>query len=71
MFAFWMLSAPHAEVVDAVLRVVGDRIVTRSDVAFEQDLDPRDQSPIATLEDPAYAYEQRVVDFAILRQLAG
>jgi hypothetical protein len=65
------LSPAHAEVVDAVLHVVGDRIVTRSDAAFEADLDPHDQSPLTPLEDPGYAIEQRLIDFAIVRELAG
>lgn len=71
MLWIWALGLAHAEVVDGVLHVVGERIVTRSDVAFEADFDPHDRSPLAPLEDPAYPLEQRLVDFAILRQLAG
>ncbi len=67
----WLVALARAEVVDGVLHVVGERIVTRSDVAFEADFDPVDTSPLAPLEDPAYALEQRLVDFAILRELAG
>jgi hypothetical protein len=61
----------YAEIVDGVVHVVGERIVTRSDLVFEADFDPHDPSPLAPLEDPAYPLEQRLVDFAILRQLAG
>ncbi|MFN7144264.1 MAG: hypothetical protein ACK4YP_10835 [Myxococcota bacterium] len=71
MVCLWLLGLAAAETVDGILHVVGERIVTRSDVAFEADVDPRDQSPLAPLEDPAYPLEQRLVDFAILRDLAG
>jgi hypothetical protein len=69
----WMLLAriAGAEVVDGILHVVGERIVTRSDVAFEEEFAVRDTSPVAPLEDSTYALEQRLVDFAILRDLAG
>lgn len=71
MMWLYALAAARAEVVDSVLHVVGARIVTRSDIVFEADFDPRDASPLAPLEDPSYRLEQRLVDFAILRQLAG
>ncbi|MDP2304598.1 MAG: hypothetical protein Q8P18_01055 [Pseudomonadota bacterium] len=69
----WLCLAAiaSAEVVDGILHVVGERIVTRSDVAFEADFDHRDASPLAPLEDEGYPLEQRLVDFAILRELAG
>lgn len=67
---FWVGLA-EAEVVDGVLHVVGERIVTRSDVAFEADVDPHDTSPLAALENSAYPLERRLVDFAVLRELAG
>ncbi|MES2642536.1 MAG: hypothetical protein V4850_23835 [Myxococcota bacterium] len=71
MVWFWLAAVASAEVVDGILHVVGDRIVTRSDLAFEADFDSRDASPLAPLEDPVYLLEQRLVDFAILRDLAG
>ncbi len=67
----WLSSMAAAEVVDGILHVVGDRIVTRSDLDFEGDFDRNDVSPLAPLEDPAYLLEQRLIDFAILRDLAG
>lgn len=69
----WLLlvATSSAEVVDSILHVVGDRIVTQSDLAFEADFDERDVSPLPPLEDPSYAHEQRLIDFAILRELAG
>lgn len=71
MVWFWMTAAASAEVVDGILHVVGERIVTRSDVAFEAHFDGHDASPLAALEDPTYALEQRLVDFAVLREFAG
>ncbi|MDP2315917.1 MAG: hypothetical protein Q8P41_23680 [Pseudomonadota bacterium] len=71
MVWLWLAGLAGAEVVDGILHVVGERIVTRSDLAFEGDFDARDSSPLAPLEDPAYPLEQRLVDFAILRELAG
>jgi hypothetical protein len=69
----WVLVATIAvaEVVDRVRYVVGDRIITQSDVEFEAALDPHDESPVPALDDPAYAIEQRLVDFAVVRELAG
>lgn len=66
-----LLPVALAETVDRILHVVDQRVVTASDVALEAEIDPYDQSPIPALEDPAYPYEQRLVDFAILRQQAG
>lgn len=68
---FLFVTVVRAELVDAVVHVVGDRIVTRSDVAFEVDFDPHDRSPIPALDAPEYVVSQRLVDFAILRQAAG
>jgi hypothetical protein len=71
MVWFWLGALARGEIVDAVLHVVGDRIVTQSDVTFEADFDPHDRSPLIALEDPDYPLETRLVDFAILRELAG
>jgi hypothetical protein len=71
MVWFWLGALARGEIVDAVLHVVGDRIVTQSDVTFEADFDPHDRSPLIALEDPDYSLETRLVDFAILRELAG
>lgn len=61
----------RAEVVDRILHIVGDRVVCASDVAFERAFDPHDASPIAALEDPTYAVERRLLDFAIVREQAA
>ncbi len=73
MAMLWVVLAvlARAEVVDGILHVVGDRIVTRSDLAFEQDFDARDRGPLVPFEDTNYPLEQRLIDFAILRELAG
>lgn len=69
----WLLLArlSAAEVVDRILDVVGDRIITQSDVSFEAEFVVLDRSPLPPLNDPAYALEQRLVDYAVLRDLAG
>lgn len=61
----------HAEVVDRIQYVVGDRIITTSDIAFETEFVAIDESPEAPLMDPSYAIEQRLIDYAILRAKAG
>jgi hypothetical protein len=66
-----LLPLVMAETVDRILHVVDQRVVTASDVAFEAEIDPLDRSAVPALEDPAYPYEARLVDFAILRQQAG
>lgn len=66
-----LLSVAQAAVVDRIEAVVGERIVTASDVAFEAELDPHDESPVATLERPEYGLRERLVDFAVIRSLAG
>lgn len=66
------LGAPaRAEPVDRLLYVVGDRIVTAGDLAFELDVDAHDASPIVALDAPEYPRDQRVLDLTILRALAG
>ena len=73
--AVWLTSPAvgpaHAEVVDRILHVVGQRTVTVSDLAFEADLDPHDQSPVPAFEGPGLPLEQRLVDCALLREQAG
>ena len=71
MWLLLSLSLARAEVVDQILHVVGERLVTASDVAFERELDPYDQSPVAPLEDPTYPVEWRLVDYAVVRDAAG
>lgn len=70
MWLVW-LSFARAEVVDRILHVVGGRIITTSDVAFETEFDVHDRSPIPALENPAYAIEDRLIDYALVRELAG
>jgi len=69
----WLLlgGAACAAVVDRIEVQVGDRVVTSSDLAFEIELDPHDTSPLATLERGDYPLRERLVDFALLRDLAG
>jgi hypothetical protein len=69
---FWaLLGFVHANEVDRVIFVVGDRIVTQSDVAFEAFFDARDQSPIGVFENRSADLETLLVEIAVVRQLAG
>lgn len=71
----WAQSAEipdQAQVVDRLVAVVGDRIITASDVRLERVLAKRDPSPVAPLRlrqqaDP----EALLIDAAVVRNLAG
>jgi len=65
------LATLHAEPVDRVLVFAGDRIVTEGDVAFDAFFSPRDSSPVPAFEDDTYAVEEKLVDIALARALAG
>lgn len=66
-----LLPPAVASVVDRIEAVVDQRIVTASDIRFEREFDPHDDSPLATLERPEYGLRERLVDFAVIRSLAG
>lgn len=57
--------------VDRILFVVGDRIVTQSDVAFEAFFDDRDQSPVPAFEGRTADRERLLTEIAVIRQLAS
>lgn len=67
----FVLSSAIAAPLDRVLFVVGERIVTESDVAFETFFDTFDQSPVPALEDDQRPVNERLLDIAVVRQLAG
>jgi hypothetical protein len=73
MLGAWLLfvAGSRAEVVDRIVRVVGTRLLTQSDLAFEQALAPHDTSPVPAFEDPGADVLQRLVDCAIARDQAG
>lgn len=74
LFALLSLAlAPtaRAEVVDRVLYVVEDQVVLLSDVQLDKVIGPLDPSPSPFWTRPDVSGEQRVVDAAILRELAG
>ncbi len=60
-----------ATVTDRILFVVGERLVTVSDREFERELARVDPGMPPPFSDPGYDLEQRLVDMAILRALAG
>ena len=61
----------HAERVDRVLAVVGDRIVTVSDVEIEDALVGHLDCPEPALCNAAVSTLDRLIDIAIIRGLAG
>ncbi len=65
------LTSARAEVVDRVLYVVEDQVVLQSDVDLEGAVAPHDPSPSLFWRRPGVEAEQRTVDAAILRELAG
>ncbi len=69
----WMLFVvlAIANPVERVLFVVGDRIVTQSDVAFELFFIGHDRSPLPSFAADAGPVAERLRDIAAVRQLAG
>ncbi len=66
------LSNPaHGERIDRVVAVVGNRVVTEGDVAFEEALGDRVGCPVAVLCEPDRPAWDRLVDLAVVRGLAG
>lgn len=61
----------RAEVVDHLLSVVGESLVTQSDLEFEQSFAPRDRSPVPAFEDPGANLLLRLEDYRRLRALAA
>ncbi len=69
LIAATALAAPEAQLMDRIVSVVGSDVVTASDLAFEEDLSARLQSPLVVFRGPdALA---RLEDYRILRRLAG
>ncbi len=69
---WWMaLTTALADPVERVVVFAGDRIVTQTDVAFEAFFSPRDLSPVPAFEDESYTVEDKLVDIALARALAG
>ena len=67
LFVVVAIAAP----VERVLFVVGDRIVTQSDVAFEAFFVSRDRSPLPSFAANGGPMAERLRDIAVVRQLAG
>ena len=67
-----LASAPaRAERVDSVLSVVGERVVTESDLALAQVLTERDPSPVPALNVGPEGALERVEDQRLIRGQAG
>lgn len=61
----------RALVVDRVAVVVGDRLVTTSDVELEEELARHDLTGVAALDSPDTSPLDRLVDYAVARAAAG
>ena len=66
-------DAPPAgvSVVDSVVAVVGERVVTASDVRLERELHVHDPSPVPVLEARRDDPQRFLVELALLRGVAG
>lgn len=62
---------PGPVLLDRVVAVVGDRIITASDVALERELAQRDPSPVAVIQERRREPLEALIDLAIARSLAG
>ncbi len=60
-----------AEVIDRGVALVEDRVVTESDVRFEQALAALDPSLLSFLPDPVRRADDRAIDLRILQAMAG
>lgn len=65
------VSPARAELADRILVVVGARVVTASDVRFEQAIQPHIDCPVEVLCHPERSLQDRLVDYAIIRGLAA
>ncbi len=64
-------GAREPALLDRVVAVVGDRIITQSDVALEGALASRDPSPVAVIQERRGEPLEALIDLAIARALAG
>lgn len=72
LIAAMLLALPvRAERIDAIVSVVGDRVVTLSDIGFEETFSAHDRSPVLPFAAGALDPLQRLEDYRILRALAG
>ncbi|MEL6347205.1 MAG: hypothetical protein AAFV53_29085 [Myxococcota bacterium] len=64
-------SEPTSAVVDRVVVVVGERIITDSDIRLEAELNRKTPSPILALRLRAADTQQLLIERAVIRGLAG
>ena len=65
------LQEPGAVLADRVVSVLGESIITLTEVGFEQALHPHVESPIPPLANPDMETLQRLEDMRLLLLLAG
>lgn len=71
MWWWFALSLARAEVIDRVVAVVEEQLVTASDVALEADLARIDESPVPFWIVGHGDSLHRLIDAAVIRELAG
>lgn len=64
-------APPEARLLDRVVAVVGDRVITSSDVALEEILFERDPPRVALLRVGGRDALDRLIEAALIRQAAG
>lgn len=64
-------DVPEGVLADRIVMVVGDRLITASDVALEEELVSRDPSPVVPLQAQRDDPLSFLRDLAIIRGLAG
>ena len=70
-FCVSLIAPVRAEQIDRVVAIVGDRVITASDVALEESLVSRLPCPEIVLCDERLPAIERLIHFAVLRSLAG
>lgn len=70
LFALLAAAAAQAEVIDRVVSVVDERIITASDLGFERDFAEHDVSPLPFFEQSQDTL-QRLEDYRVLRAQAA
>jgi hypothetical protein len=70
-FCVAMTTTVRAEQIDRVVAIVGDRVISASDVALEESLVSRLPCPESVLCDERLPAIDRLIHFAVLRALAG
>ncbi len=69
-FALLFMGSAHAEVIDRVVAIVEEQLITSSDVTLEADLSRIDSSPVPFWTRGHGEPLHRLVDAAVIREIA-